>query len=62
MKVFRQMSVWRQDGLRAIGLLLAMGVNCHVINKKKMQMVRQAKLSRANRVKGICTAKKTTCR
>ena len=25
-------------------------------------MVRQAKLGRTNRMKGICTAKKTTCR
>ncbi len=31
-------------------------------NKEKDNMVRQAKLGRTNRMKGICTAKKTTCR
>ena len=29
---------------------------------KAINMVRQAKLGRTNRMKGICTAKKTTCR
>jgi len=30
--------------------------------KVKVKVVRQAKLGRTNRMKGICTAKKTTCR
>ena len=30
--------------------------------KGRGDMVRQAKLGRTNRMKGICTAKKTTCR
>ena len=30
--------------------------------KMKTLMVRQAKLGRANRMKGVCTAKKTKCR
>ena len=29
---------------------------------KEKDMVRQAKLGRTNRMKGVCTAKKTTCR
>ena len=31
-------------------------------NMEITRMVRQAKLGRTNRMKGICTAKKTTCR
>lgn len=30
--------------------------------EKEDRMVRQAKLGRTNRMKGVCTAKKTTCR
>ena len=32
------------------------------ISEGVIDMVRQAKLGRANRMKGVCTAKKTKCR
>ena len=32
------------------------------VGHKAIRMVRQAKLGRTNRMKGVCTAKKTTCR
>ena len=42
-----------QNGIRILG-----------IDGMSMEnaMVRQAKLGRTNRMKGVCTAKKTTCR
>ena len=35
---------------------------CVEKEKTRMGVVRQAKLGRTNRMKGVCTAKKTTCR